>query len=200
MDLPTSISLSSLLVSAVALVLSLLTTRRQLRIQNATNHVPALLEMLQTYKDPEFQADINYIRSKLAADAPQANMGLDDLPEGVRAKVNRVAYLYQTLAYMTFLGVIDETFVLGVFGNSLTALRKVISPYVEVDRGMDKWTNSLRSWWQFAVTDSVPVTLSPRIGLSRTGKRFRRSIGWAPSWVRQLACGSPLGSVVLRAR
>jgi hypothetical protein len=137
MSLSVILSVSALAVSILALLVSILLTTRQIRLLRDANHIPAIVNLLSEFKDPELHQDYRYVTQQLRTEH-QPQLGLSGLPEPARSSVIRVAYYFNTFAFLVGFGIIDERrlFMTGV-GDRIIAVWDAIRPYVEQERKQD---------------------------------------------------------------
>jgi hypothetical protein len=119
---------------------------RQIQHLRAQTTLAGLLKVLDTWRDPEFQRLLNYVRNELPARVREPGF-LDDL-DGVfdRAKHPEVAILewYEQIgSYMKY-GLLDEQIMLDVSSSSCNTNWQLLAPVIERmrrTRGDALWEN-----------------------------------------------------------
>jgi hypothetical protein len=122
-------SIVALLISVVALVLTLL----QIRVARGGNHLPVVLEAFKESRTPEWFRAQEYILGELARDY-DVDCGWRGLPEPARAHVNTIGLFYDDLGKLAAHDLIDEDLIIGSYGETITRLWDALAPYIYEER------------------------------------------------------------------
>ena len=129
----TLLSVAGVLLSVVALGVSLWVGLRQVRRQREANFVPLLMGLLEAFRTEQFHHDYEVVCKRLPRDHDPA-FGLRALPADVRGSFVRVVYLYQQFAMLVELKLLAYDDVARVAGHRMTEIWAAIEPFVQVDR------------------------------------------------------------------
>ncbi|MGH3974983.1 MAG: hypothetical protein ACRDS9_16885, partial [Pseudonocardiaceae bacterium] len=90
-------ALASLLVSALAILLSTVIALRQIKMSRSDTHLTLSVEILKQYLDGEFAESEKFVHDQLDSHAPSA---LSGLPADARSHAYKVAMVYQMIGYL----------------------------------------------------------------------------------------------------
>ncbi|AGL18828.1 DUF4760 domain-containing protein [Actinoplanes sp. N902-109] len=134
MTASTLLSLSSLVVSVLALVVSGGVAVRQLVRMRHSNMLPVALDLFREFRTEQFRADMRYLVERLWTDWPPGGTGVLDLPDEPRARVVRVASYFNNVGVLVANGVVDERMVRGFMGQSVLRAWDRVAPFLRVER------------------------------------------------------------------
>jgi hypothetical protein len=131
----TVLSVSSLLVSVLALLVSSLVAWRQLGIMRQSNLLPVTLDMFGEFRTPAFRISMRYLTERLWEDHPPADdLDMLGLPDDVREKIVPVVSYFNNVGLLVANGLIDERTVQSFMGSSVLRAWTRVSPYIRVER------------------------------------------------------------------
>lgn len=126
-------NLFALALSAVALVTSVVTARRQLLLAHNSNVLPVIIEMFKDTRQAEFQKAIEYVGNRLAAEHGPDN-GYRNLPPEPKGHIRRIGLFYDDVGKLVAHDVVDERLVIGAYGSNVVRMWEVLAPYVYSER------------------------------------------------------------------
>lgn len=124
-----ALSMGSLVVAALALVVSVIAARRQLVLAHRSNVLPVILQAFKESRTPEFSASVEYVLNRLQSEHPHDD-GYQSLPPGPKSHVRRVGLFYDDVGKLVAHDVVEEALVLGAYGGNILATWQVLAPYV----------------------------------------------------------------------
>lgn len=127
------ISLVAVLVSAVALLTTVILSLRQQKVARQASHLPALLSLMSEFRQTEFHDRFDYIASRLREEHP-TSLGVFGLPEPARTDVLNIAFFLQTAVMFVAYDLLDEDKVIAFLHARLIVTWAAIEPYVAVER------------------------------------------------------------------
>jgi Domain of unknown function (DUF4760) len=127
------LSFAAIIISVLALCVSVFIGFRQLRLARQANHVPVLLALLSELRSYQFHKNYNLVMSLNEKEYP-SSCGIFGLPETMQTAVLDVAYHYQAIANLVELGILDEEPVLQMTRMRVFYTWKSVKPYVETER------------------------------------------------------------------
>jgi hypothetical protein len=125
----------NLMIATVALIISTAVAARQLLAAKRAGHVEASWQVLNETCGTKFLSDEQYILAALAKEHSAA-AGLSGLPEPVRSDIQRVAYVYQTIGYLSSLGAIDKKMTRYLVGLRVVSVWQSLAPFIEAERNL----------------------------------------------------------------
>lgn len=128
-----AVSLINLILAGLALTVSGLVAFRQLLVARRTNYLTLVLQLLKETATAEFLDSEDYVIRRLPAEH-QADAGLSALPPGVRNKVWKVAYLYQTIGYLAALRAVDRRMISYLVGVRAVSAWRSLAPFIVAER------------------------------------------------------------------
>jgi len=135
------LSLATTVISLTALVISILLTRRQLRLVSGGNHLPVVLDAFKETRSAVWFEAQEYVLSELAKEH-ESDCGHRGLPEPARIRVNTIGLFYDDLGKLVAHGMIDQSLVIGAYGTNIVRLWDALAPYVYTERrehGLHFW-------------------------------------------------------------
>ncbi len=133
MDASNISSVIAVVVAIAALAVSVWAAQRQTRLQRESNHMPVILEIVDGFRSPAFQADYDYIRTKLQVNYTPS-VGISGLPLEVRRKLFNVCYLFHAVAFICALEAVDERVLIAGLGGPARIIWKQVEPYSIAER------------------------------------------------------------------
>lgn len=134
-----ALNVISLVVSAVALVTSVVVSRRQLHLTRDSNVLPVIVEMFRETRSPEFARSVEYLTKDFPGAYP-AGGGYRDLPAEPKAHIRRVALFLDDVGKVVAHGIVSEGVVIGAYGVLIGNMWKLLGPYVYSEREK-RWKN-----------------------------------------------------------
>ncbi|MEU6768086.1 hypothetical protein ABZ916_36965 [Streptomyces sp. NPDC046853] len=126
MGIAGAVSLASALAAVVAVVLSL----RQVRLMARQSLSPVVLEAFREARSPEWFEARDFIYERLAAEFPP-DRGVSQQPPQARAALRKVGFLFDNFGLLIAHGVVPEELVIGFFGRSLQdEFWRIMAPYI----------------------------------------------------------------------
>jgi hypothetical protein len=132
MDLGTLSNGAALLFSGGALILSVLFTRRQLRLAHGSNMMLLLGSTFESLRTTKFYDAQDYIYERMQEHDPSG--GFRGLPVDVKEKVLLVTLFYNDLGRLVVHGALSEKAVLSSFGEAIRQTWEILHEFVEADR------------------------------------------------------------------
>lgn len=123
----------ALILSAAALVVSLVMALKQVTIMRGSNQLPVLVELLQEFRSVDFQRAEAYVLERLAQENDPAD-GMTGLPEEARVAVNKVIGFFSGFGYYTTRRMADESLVIPLLGYRANRAWKVLDPFIRRER------------------------------------------------------------------
>ncbi|MGH6630073.1 MAG: DUF4760 domain-containing protein [Burkholderiales bacterium] len=127
-------ALAALLVSALAIFLSMGTALRQMRLERSATHLILSMEILNQYLDGRFTESERFVHDQLDSNAPSA---LSSLPVDARSHAYKVAMMYQMIGYFAAARAVDRRFVRYLFGVNAVRSWRALKQFIEAQREMD---------------------------------------------------------------
>ncbi|GAA2589594.1 hypothetical protein GCM10010435_80250 [Winogradskya consettensis] len=129
------LSLSSLVVSILALAVSGGVAVRQLVRMRHSNMLPVALDLFREFRTGQFRDNMRYIVEDLWTEHPPGDdTGILDLPDNDRARVIPVVSYFNNVGVLVANGVVDETVVRGFMGQSVLRAWDRAAPYLRAER------------------------------------------------------------------
>jgi hypothetical protein len=135
------LSLATLAISLMALVISILLTRRQLRLASGGNHLPVVLDAFRETRNAAWFEAQEYVLTELAKEH-EPDYGHRGLPEQARTHANTIGLFYDDLGKLVAHGMIGQDLVIGSYGTNIVRLWDALAPYVYIERrqqGLHFW-------------------------------------------------------------
>ena len=130
----TVLSLSSLVVSLLALVVSAGVAIRQLARLRHSNLLPVALDLFREFRTAEFREHLRYLRDDLWEQSPPGGLGVVDLSDEARGHLAPVSGYFNNMGVLVANGVVDAELVQSFMGGSIMVAWSRVAPYVEVER------------------------------------------------------------------
>lgn len=146
MDVTIALNLAAIMISLVAVVVSVLLTLRQIRLSNGGNHLPVILEAFKLAHDPNstYLKAERYLLHDLAREH-SVDCGIIELPDIARSHALTIGMFFDDLGKVVAHGIVHEDIVLGSFGSGIFRMWDALAPYVYQQRS----TNSNYFWIYF---------------------------------------------------
>jgi hypothetical protein len=124
--------LAALIASLVALVLSTLVAIRQSQIAKGSNHAAIVVELYRDFRSVEYRQQEHLLWSELPK--IKEPMRFSEIPEPVQSAAYYVCNLYQMVAVLISLGIIDKR--LAILPGFYRMMRtwNIVKPFVEAER------------------------------------------------------------------
>jgi hypothetical protein len=130
----TVLSLSSLVVSLLALLVSAGVAIRQLARMRHSNMLPVALDLFREFRTPEFRDHMRYLQEELWEQCPPGAAGIVDLSDEARAHLAPVSGYFNNMGVLVANGVVDAQLVQSFMGASILGSWWRVAPYAEVER------------------------------------------------------------------
>ncbi|GGM14894.1 hypothetical protein GCM10010129_68880 [Streptomyces fumigatiscleroticus] len=127
------VNAATLLLSVTAIGVTLVLTRRQIRLMNNSNQLPLVLDLFKEWRSAEFIHGEERLWAFLASGEGAEN-GISGLPQHVRDDVYRVCGFYQMLAYLVAFRVVEEDLVFLATHYRLLRTWETVRPYAVTER------------------------------------------------------------------
>ncbi|MFE6398923.1 DUF4760 domain-containing protein [Streptomyces alboflavus] len=124
--------IAALVVSVVALMMSVSVSFRQLRLTQHANTLPVLVDLFREHRSVRLARARQVVHERLPA--LDLSAGLDGLPEDERELVRELAWFYDNLGALVAHGVVDVEPVSGYLGGSVISVWEGMRPLVEAER------------------------------------------------------------------
>ncbi|GAA2523345.1 DUF4760 domain-containing protein [Winogradskya humida] len=129
------LSLSSLVVSILALAVSGGVAVRQLVRMRHSNMLPVALDLFREFRTPHFRDNMRYIVEDLWTEHPPGDdTGILDLPDDDRARVVPVVSYFNNVGVLVANGVVDASTVRSFMGGSVLRAWDRAAPYLRTER------------------------------------------------------------------
>lgn len=132
MDLNLTISITSLVISAIALILSFLISWKRMQISQFSLNLPIALDMINQYRSKDFKEHINYIRDKLGTFNVEG--GYRGLPEDAREHATIVSNWFNHIGSLIIHKFIDDKFIISYIGENISEMWKKLAPFIKAER------------------------------------------------------------------
>ena len=171
----TVLSLSSLLVSLLALLVSAGAAIRQLARLRHSNMLPVALDLFREFRTPQFRDHMRYLQEELWDQCPPGGIGIADLSDEARGHLAPVSGYFNNVGVLVANGVVDTELVQSFMGGSVLRAWWRIAPYVEVERQRRNDPNYALFFENLAARciRTPPAELNRRLRLERVPE------GWA---------------------
>ena len=123
---------AALVLSIIALVVSLLTGTRQLLLARQANSMRVLVDMFKEHRDEHLAMARHFVFSELAD--YDVEDGLASLPEDKRQLVRDLSWYYDNIGALVAHNVVDIEPVSGYLGGALTEVWHKMRPLVDAER------------------------------------------------------------------
>ncbi|GAA1502444.1 hypothetical protein GCM10009677_37610 [Sphaerisporangium rubeum] len=123
----------ALILSAAALVVSLVMAMKQVAIMRGSNQLPVLVELFQEFRSEDFQRAEAYVIERLAQENDPA-VGMTGLPEEARVAVNKVVGFFSGFAYFATRRMADESLVIPLLGYRANRAWQALDPFIRRER------------------------------------------------------------------
>ncbi|MEE4541302.1 hypothetical protein V2S66_04890 [Streptomyces sp. V4-01] len=126
-----ALNLTAMMISLVALVVSILLTLRQIRLSNGGNHLPVILEAFKLAHDPDstYLNAEKYLLNDLAREH-SVDCGVTELPAPARAYALTIGMFFDDLGKVVAHDIVHQDIVVGSFGPGLVRMWDALAPYV----------------------------------------------------------------------
>jgi hypothetical protein len=122
----------AVVLSILALASSTYLAARQAISQKQANHLPAIVDLLNNFRSFEFNENFEYVCSRLPSEhGPET--GISGLPHPAQRAFYDVTYLYQSMATLRLLGIVDDS-IMVVTRFRILRLWDAVQPYVKRER------------------------------------------------------------------
>lgn len=127
----------SVILSIIAIAISLYIGFRQIAQFRRVNHFPVVANLLADFRNADFHVKYNYVVTKLRSEHPTV-LGIMNLPEGARSDVIDIAFYFQTFASLRRFKILRESKNLGNLYRRTIDVWDAIEPYVLQERVMSQ--------------------------------------------------------------
>jgi hypothetical protein len=135
MDMTIALNLAALMISLLALVVSVLLTLRQIRLSNGGNHLPVILEAFKLAHDPDsdYLNAEKYLLNDLAREHP-VDLGIIGLPTAARTHALTIGMFFDDLGKVVAHDIVHQDIVVGSFDSGIVRMWDALAPYVYQQR------------------------------------------------------------------
>lgn len=163
------LSVLSLILSGVAVLISLLYGRRQSVLAQQANALSVLIGLVQEFRSPEFVVHRDFIDHQMTN---YASCPLSSLPDDARSHARAVTQLFDNVGILVSFGLLDERMALSFLGDSAVRHWHSLEPYIRAER-----VRRNQEYQEFFEDFAVRAIVQPP-SLIRAGLRLREmSIG-----------------------
>jgi len=143
------LELAGLLMAAVALVISLTTAQRQLRLARHANVVPVLIDVFREHRGQHLADARLFVYTEI--DRYDLSLGLPGLPDdGKRDLVRHLMWYYDNVGAMVVHRIVDLEPVSGYLGGSVDDMWTALEPLVLAERERRTLASDPLRWqWYF---------------------------------------------------
>jgi hypothetical protein len=160
----------AIVLSALALASSTIIAVRQSALMHRSNHIPTYVDMAGEFRSLEFNNHYRFITERLAAEYdPQ--LGISGLPDDAREAIYNVAGLFQSIASLRLLGILDERATV-MFQVRIVRAWSALAPFVERERELQGTPN--RYLWRVLEEFAADIKLLPDDAVNRLIAEHRR--------------------------
>ncbi|WP_306204118.1 DUF4760 domain-containing protein [Actinoplanes sp. RD1] len=128
------LSFASLVVAALALLVSAGVAWRQLNYMRHGTMLPVALDMFAEFRTPQFRTCMRYLTEDLHREHPPGEEGILSLPDDVRALVVPAVSYFNNLGLLVAQRVVDPDVVRGFMNHSILRAWDRTAPYIRVER------------------------------------------------------------------
>jgi hypothetical protein len=132
-----AVTLINLILAVLALGISGFIAFRQLLTARRANYLTVVLQLLEEMATSDFLESEEYILKQLGADHP-GDLGVSGLPVDARTRVWKVAYMYQTIGYLSALRAVDRRVVSYLVGVRAVNAWRSLSPFIVAERRINE--------------------------------------------------------------
>lgn len=129
----TAMSWLTLVLSVLALVVSVFVAWRQQRVSKQANSLPILVDMFQEWRTEGQKLHREYVYERLREEC-SPRLGYDDLPTQAKLHVKEVSNFLDNLGLLVYRGIVDEELVIAYLGGSVLELWGVLAPYIREEQ------------------------------------------------------------------
>jgi hypothetical protein len=122
-------------ISSVALAVSIMSMRRQWRTARNANAVAAILKLFEEYRSEELRSARRII-FQMAPFAQGQTPTLRDLPDDVRAAIERVAHFFDHVGLLVGHRLVPAKPMVSFFGFGCVQLWDKVEPYISAERNL----------------------------------------------------------------
>ncbi|MEW2084936.1 hypothetical protein [Streptomyces sp. NPDC005283] len=145
MDDALALNILALVISAVALAVSVVTANRHIQTAQNSNLIPVIADLFRETRSPEFLKSMEFIRDQLTTAHP-GSPAYRELPEDARGHIRRVGLFYDDIGKLVAHGVISESLILGAYGGAVPRIWELVAPYVLSER--QKYGNASMAYFE----------------------------------------------------
>ena len=127
------LSLAAVVISIIAVAISMLFGFRQVRLMRHANYVPAIVDLVTEFRSAQFNDHFRYVCERLQEDH-SSELGISSLPDEARTAVYDVAYYLSTFATLSTLRIIKPETLLALFHNRIFVAWAALEPFVIRER------------------------------------------------------------------
>jgi hypothetical protein len=168
-DPPVLVALSASGVTVVALLASIVVSRRQLRLARQANALPAVVQLFEDSRNELWGAREFVNNSSFVAAGFPVDDGFDGLPE----EVKRLAWYYDQLGALVAHDIIDVELVSGYIGGSMRMTWERLRPYIETERRRRASSPDPMRWQEYFENLAALIDESPPAKARSSSKNWR---------------------------
>jgi hypothetical protein len=127
-----ALNLLALVISVIALGVSVVLGRRQLKLARDSHLLPIISDIFKETRSEPFMESMAYIRDRLA-ELPADN-GYRYLPGEGRVHIRRVGLFFDDIGKLVAHHIVEENIVLGAYGGAIQRIWDIVAPYVYSER------------------------------------------------------------------
>ena len=129
-----TINVISIVLSVVALLVSVTFARRQLRAARNSDSVAVVLELLGEFRDPEMREARGRVLTQLNDKTVGSTAGLAELPEDLRDGALRVSHFFDHVGLLVAHDLVPADPLVGFFGRGAMNCWDKLRPYILAER------------------------------------------------------------------
>jgi hypothetical protein len=149
MDSTQFVNIGTLAIALVSIIASWLLARQALKLNQNSNHLPVVLDLLATQRTAEFLRKEKRLWDHL--NEYDEDLGFFELPEPIRSDAIEIALYYQSLGYVSEYGLADGELITIQAHYRMLRTWDTIKPFVQGERRLRGGENTfLNSYELFA--------------------------------------------------
>lgn len=174
MDASTVIAAISAAVSLVAIIVSSLVARSQIKVARQQQLLPFISEMLNEFHKPAFKELLSYVTDQLELDLPQPEKAFRSLDVETRRKLRPLTSYFNEVGLLVADRAISARMVAGMMGGSIAESWQVLAPYIyarRMERDNDPNYYAYFEHLAACIADLDPVRLAEELNLKKLPPR-----------------------------
>jgi hypothetical protein len=131
------LNVATLTLSSVAIVVSWVSTLRQRRLANSSNHLPIVITVFRESRTDAWLAAQEHVLNELPS-RDALKYGISGLPKQAHAHAVLIGLFYDDLGKLVAHRMIDQHLVIGGYGTMIVRLWDALAPFVYAERELHK--------------------------------------------------------------